>query len=191
MIKTPRQQQRASHGGGQQSSIRSLKGDWYCGECNMHNFARRTDCFRCHTLKDDAADTVTVEQQSGDSGDGAPKYSDGNATINNKQKYILPQGAQMKRGDWFCSKSDCRYLNFASRSHCNQCATPKSLMPDEWKCDCGFTNLKFRSTCFQCYADRPADISAPVPKEGEWMCESCNCFNFAKRRECFECGKSK
>mmetsp|Transcript_22392 Transcript_22392/g.53317 ORF Transcript_22392/g.53317 Transcript_22392/m.53317 type:complete len:165 (+) Transcript_22392:73-567(+) len=26
-------------------------GDWYCKSCNAHNFARRTECFKCNTLR--------------------------------------------------------------------------------------------------------------------------------------------
>mmetsp|Transcript_62840 Transcript_62840/g.147415 ORF Transcript_62840/g.147415 Transcript_62840/m.147415 type:complete len:180 (+) Transcript_62840:68-607(+) len=36
---------RGGGGGGGGGDVR--EGDWYCSNCNAHNFARRTECFKC------------------------------------------------------------------------------------------------------------------------------------------------
>mmetsp|Transcript_125968 Transcript_125968/g.368036 ORF Transcript_125968/g.368036 Transcript_125968/m.368036 type:complete len:139 (+) Transcript_125968:86-502(+) len=41
----------AGHGGGVEVTFK--EGDWYCGSCGAHNFARRTDCFKCNAPRDD------------------------------------------------------------------------------------------------------------------------------------------
>ncbi|XP_030939598.1 RNA-binding protein involved in heterochromatin assembly dri1 [Quercus robur] len=78
-----------------------LAGDWYCN-CGAHNYASRSNCFRCSAYKNDYA-------VMGSGGYG----SDCSA----------PPG--WKSGDWICSRLGCGVHNYASRTECFKCGTPK------------------------------------------------------------------
>ncbi|KAF3960559.1 hypothetical protein CMV_014747 [Castanea mollissima] len=79
-----------------------LAGDWYCN-CGAHNYASRSNCFRCSAYKNDYAAVM------GSGGYG----SDCSA----------PPG--WKSGDWICSRMGCGVHNYASRTECFKCRTPK------------------------------------------------------------------
>ena len=72
-----------------------LSGDWICGKCGEHNFARRTRCWKCRARNTGNAVTVVgpTEKKAG------------------------------KPGDWDCGK--CSGANFARRKMCYQCGGPK------------------------------------------------------------------
>ena len=40
-------------GGGGGGGGNFSEGDWWCDRCSVNNFARRTDCFKCHGPKDE------------------------------------------------------------------------------------------------------------------------------------------
>ncbi|XP_059635070.1 uncharacterized protein LOC132277272 [Cornus florida] len=88
-----------------------LAGDWYCNamNCGAHNYASRPSCYRCGASKDYfgyGGDTV---------GAGAYLYADGSA----------PPG--WKTGDWICSRLGCGVHNYASRTECFKCKTPRDF----------------------------------------------------------------
>ena len=82
------------------------EGDWYCENCNDHQFAKNTFCRLCNTPR--------------------PKNVKG-SNKNFRQKSIL------KPGDWLCSV--CNGHQFASRSICRDCGTPKNGVPKNTKKD--------------------------------------------------------
>ena len=60
-----------------------------------------------------------------------------------------------------------------------------------WKCSCGtvmsrLTVLK----CTECGKDKELGESL-LKKKGDWICQSCMCNNFAKRRSCYRCGEKR
>nr|TKS06934.1 transcription initiation factor TFIID subunit 15-like [Populus alba] len=83
------------------NATKVLAGDWYCPaiNCQAHNYASRSSCYSCGTLK---------------SGHAAGGYaSDGSD----------PPG--WKTGDWICNRSGCGVHNYASRMECYRCRTPR------------------------------------------------------------------
>ncbi|PKI75723.1 hypothetical protein CRG98_003866 [Punica granatum] len=84
-----------------------LAGDWYCMamNCGSHNYASRTTCYRCGALKDDY----------GSAYGGNMMVSEGAA----------PAG--WKSGDWLCPRYDCGVHNYASRTECFKCKTPREF----------------------------------------------------------------
>ncbi|KAJ1687781.1 hypothetical protein LUZ63_019171 [Rhynchospora breviuscula] len=77
-------------------------GDWYCYNCGVHNYASRSNCFKCGgATKTDSA----VTQSWGFSHEPAQ------------------QG--WKSGDWICSRMGCNEHNYASRTECFRCSTPR------------------------------------------------------------------
>ena len=76
-------------------------GDWYCS-CGVHNYASRSNCFKCGAAKDDS--TAAVAHSWG-FGYGAP--------------------AGWKSGDWICTRSAsslpiCMYAH--TRTHTSRCS---------------------------------------------------------------------
>ncbi|KAJ6829786.1 putative zinc finger protein30 isoform X2 [Iris pallida] len=86
-------------------------GDWYC-QCGYHNFASRSNCFKCSGFKDESA-AVT----GGWGFDGSRGVSFGSAGGG--------RAAGWKSGDWICNRSGCNEHNFASRMECFRCNAPR------------------------------------------------------------------
>ncbi|KAJ3205285.1 hypothetical protein HDU82_005302 [Entophlyctis luteolus] len=81
-------------------------GDWVCGGCNKHNFASRTVCMQCGRPNDGANVSVATGPATHTGGGGGPRPTD-------------------RPGDWACPVPACRYHNYASRTECYRCGTPK------------------------------------------------------------------
>ncbi|GAV87139.1 zf-RanBP domain-containing protein [Cephalotus follicularis] len=81
-----------------------LAGDWFC-TCGAHNYASRPSCYRCCALKNDYA-----------CGYGVNNMSDAGA----------PPG--WKSGDWICTRYGCGVHNYASRTECHKCKTPRQYV---------------------------------------------------------------
>ncbi|KAJ0515401.1 putative Zinc finger, RanBP2-type [Helianthus annuus] len=81
------------------NKTRVLAGDWYCC-CEAHNFANRTECYRCgvHVM------------MAFNSSSSYPSYD----------ASLLPGG---KVGDWMCTR--CGGHNFASKVQCFRCKSPR------------------------------------------------------------------
>ncbi|CAJ1944450.1 unnamed protein product [Sphenostylis stenocarpa] len=83
----------------------ALAGDWFCS-CGGHNYASRSNCYRCGAMKDD--------------------YSSGYG--NNSGGYgsdTFPPG--WKTGDWLCPRLGCGVHNYASRTECYKCKMPRDF----------------------------------------------------------------
>ncbi|KAJ7956655.1 Ran-binding zinc finger protein [Quillaja saponaria] len=89
-----------------------MAGDWYCTamNCGSHNYASRSSCYRCGTLKNDYACEYGGNMVS--SGGYGSDCS-------------VPPG--WKTGDWICTRMGCGVHNYASRMECFKCKTPKDF----------------------------------------------------------------
>ncbi|KAG8372716.1 hypothetical protein BUALT_Bualt12G0095600 [Buddleja alternifolia] len=87
-----------------------LAGDWYCValNCGAHNYASRNSCYRCGASKD-IYDCAAY---------GAAAAA---------QVYGYDAVPGWKTGDWICSRLDCGIHNYASRTECFKCKTPRDF----------------------------------------------------------------
>ena len=122
-----------------------------------------------------------------------------------------------ERSDWICAS--CGNDNFAFRTECNSCGKSKQGNVAErgssFRNDRGGRGRDDRrggndrrgrddrngsddrrrnpdSRKWEGNDRRPGDRrEAPQPRAGDWECPQCGKSNFAKRNECFSCGRSK
>ncbi|XP_051150509.1 uncharacterized protein LOC127264944 [Andrographis paniculata] len=85
-----------------------LPGDWYCGmpNCSAHNYASRPICYRCGVSKECCGYGAGVMASAG--------YPD----------VAIPG---WKAGDWICNRMGCKMHNYACRTECYKCKTPKDF----------------------------------------------------------------
>ncbi|KAL0345259.1 UNVERIFIED_CONTAM: Zinc finger Ran-binding domain-containing protein 2 [Sesamum radiatum] len=83
-----------------------LAGDWYCGamNCGVHNYASRTTCYRCGASKDYCGYGAGMMASAGYAYHAIPGW---------------------KTGDWICTRLGCGMHNYASRTECYKCKTPR------------------------------------------------------------------
>ena len=106
---------------------------------------------------------------------GEPK---GRGGRNNAQREQRSRKGTHSNNDWTCG--ECQNSNFSFRNECNRCGAPKGRgrgrdSAKKWKGD----------------DRRPGDRIEPQPRAGDWDCPQCGKSNFAKRNDCFGCGRSK
>ncbi|KAL6501913.1 hypothetical protein OROGR_027046 [Orobanche gracilis] len=94
-------------------------GDWYCsvGNCEAHNFANRSSCFKCGAQKNDGSS-------------GGVGGFDGDLLRYRARGLSGDAGGvsrTWKSGDWLCTRFNCNEHNFASRTECFKCNAPKDL----------------------------------------------------------------
>jgi len=146
-------------GGGRQQEMRA--GDWNCDDCGFHNYASRSECFKCHKGK------------GGGGGGGGRRRSRSRSRspprrgANYQSRGSPPRGYggayKNDRGDnWDCD--GCGFSNFAKRFECLKCKEPrkdgggdggggfdKRSRGDDWSCkDCNFSNFASRTSCYKC-----------------------------------------
>ncbi|XP_062218529.1 uncharacterized protein LOC133918597 isoform X2 [Phragmites australis] len=102
-------------GGGFGVSSDVRPGDWYCS-CGAHNFASRSNCFKCSAFKEEAAVNSGAGTFDGDMS-RSRGYGFGGAARTNRPGW--------KSGDWICTRSGCNEHNFASRMECFRCNAPR------------------------------------------------------------------
>eukprot|EP01130_Rhizamoeba_saxonica_P007811 TRINITY_DN3160_c2_g4_i1.p1 TRINITY_DN3160_c2_g4~~TRINITY_DN3160_c2_g4_i1.p1 ORF type:complete len:412 (-),score=49.93 TRINITY_DN3160_c2_g4_i1:452-1687(-) len=151
------------------SNIQIKPGDWNCGQCNELNFSSRDQCRKC----------------------GAGKYANATSSYNrrnNRQSSrsnninISTSSIQSKPGDWNCSQ--CKDLNFASRTQCHKCGASKTTLSNSTTS----SKTKYSITANISTSFAASSIQA---KPGDWNCDQCNDLNFASRNQCRKCGANK
>ncbi|KAL9224004.1 hypothetical protein vseg_000080 [Gypsophila vaccaria] len=101
-----------------------LAGDWYCQSinCGAHNFASRTNCFRCGNYRCEYASAgyhnVGHDMMIGSCGYGVDHQQQ---QQQQQQQQLVPPG--WKTGDWICVR--CGLHNYACRMECYKCRTSK------------------------------------------------------------------
>jgi len=115
-------------------SLNRRPGDWDCPKCQAHNFATRSQCYKCTVMKPGG-----VSRRPGDwwcgrcnghnyayrvdcfkcSADKSEGKSDPDPTMVNER------GNAKWAGDWTCPK--CNAHCFASRMECFKCEEPKPI----------------------------------------------------------------
>ncbi|KAJ3334200.1 hypothetical protein HDU76_006572 [Blyttiomyces sp. JEL0837] len=124
--------------GGPRSRPTDRPGDWNCSNstCRYHNYASRTECYRCGNKKVE----VGVVNHASNGGNGMTmqpmhyhppvhRYQPPHqhmqmvAAIGVTPQMILP----IKAGDWICANPVCKYHNFAKRETCAMCGMHASI----------------------------------------------------------------
>lgn len=85
-------------------------------------------------------------------------------------------------GDWNCGK--CGFMNFACRTHCRSCNSSKyesirTLYPNY------ISTQKIEHNYL-----RPLPKGV-IKKSGDWICNACNDYQFARNDNCRNCGNPK
>ncbi|XP_024522118.1 RNA-binding protein FUS-like isoform X1 [Selaginella moellendorffii] len=128
-------------GGGGRSSMAGFPaedvrpGDWYCVECNAHNFASRTGCYKCGAFRDHDGE-VGIDRRFDPSSDRR------DSSFSSRRYFTSPSSSASsyasagaggggggggfgrsvwKSGDWICPRTGCKEHNFANRVECFRC----------------------------------------------------------------------
>lgn len=143
------------------------EGDWICSQCSNHNFASKNACNRC----------------------GGPKFL---------PPPVAPV-AGFREGDWICPS--CSNHNYASKAVCNRCGGPKEVAYGGCR---GGAKGGARGAPYG-IPQPPAPVYAPMAqfhgasgkgspqgksvREGDWVCGSCQNYNYASKVACNRCGE--
>merc|ERR1712166_365693 len=150
---------RGGKGGSEQGQYHN---DWLCKDCGNDNFAKRTRCNKCQAPRAlDSVPTLAVP---------------GNTWAPNVAVSIHP--VSQYPNDWLCA--ECGNDNFAKRTSCNKCQTPrdphanptkatpgagvnKEAYPMDWKCSaCDNDNFARRTVCNRCQLPKVAVDAVPI-----------------------------
>jgi len=182
-------------GGDDRRDNRNTHGDndWDCPKCNNSNFAFRTECNRCGESKGRGGSNFQRNDRGGNDRRGRDDRRGGNDRRgrdsgrgdNGRRGRDDRRGGNDRRdnrdthgdNDWECR--ECKNSNFSFRNECNRCGAPKRKD--------GPPSKKWEGN------DRRAGdrTESTQPRAGDWECPQCGKSNFAKRNDCFGCGRSK
>eukprot|EP00448_Togula_jolla_P019831 CAMPEP_0170579134 /NCGR_PEP_ID=MMETSP0224-20130122/5827_1 /TAXON_ID=285029 /ORGANISM="Togula jolla, Strain CCCM 725" /LENGTH=336 /DNA_ID=CAMNT_0010902149 /DNA_START=1 /DNA_END=1009 /DNA_ORIENTATION=- len=113
----------------------------------------------------------------------------------------MAHGSGFKPGDWSCSH--CGNHNFASRTECNKCRSPKQVaVPALTPVAQAFAAAPSSSfgpcrasaaatSRVQPYLAVPGGSAQPNMRPGDWVCMACNNHNYANREACNRCKRAK
>ncbi len=149
--------------------------DWTCYKCGLSNWEKKDSCFKCkasrYKPKDWTCDTCKVLVFG--KHDKCIKCN----TLN--PSFVVNKTAK-REGDWVCL---CKEMNFASRTYCRKCNSPKS----------GVTTSDVPSSLMLA-SENLAKLNLPgiavAKREGDWDC-LCKEMNFASRTHCRKCDLPK
>ena len=113
---------------------------------------------------------------SGESGSSSVKQE----TVSSAAASAGGSGGVRRPGDWTCT--ECGAHNFASRSVCFKCKTPKAGGPGGGG---GFSGDVSKSS------EPAGGPTAGNFRPGDWICTGCGAHNFASRSSCFKCKRRK
>jgi len=97
--------------------------------------------------------------------------------LNQISQQKMSNTTTLKLGDWICT--NCNTTNFARRTSCHTCTTPKSH---------DTTRLGFDEYQVEGMGQSQLDITV---KSGDWICQNCSHHNFAARDTCRQCDQNK
>jgi len=144
--------------------------DWDCPKCSNSNFAFRTECNRCGEEKGGRGSSSQRNDRRGRDNRGRENRSRGDGRQDNRGNH--------SDNDWECK--ECNNSNFSFRKECNRCGEPKGRVRNQ------------SSTRWEGNDRRAGERKdPPQPRAGDWDCPQCGKSNFAKRNDCFSCGRSK
>ncbi|THU49096.1 hypothetical protein C4D60_Mb06t05950 [Musa balbisiana] len=156
-------------------------GDWYCS-CGGHNFASRSSCHSCGTVKHDStiggSDSNDMPGSQGRAAISTTSLAGRNVIAARHLRDPVNDPHRVEKmsrraGDWNCSL--CQHHNFSRRDSCQQCGHPR-LCSGDFSDYAGLGGGRGGSS-FGVVSDvRP----------GDWYC-SCGGHNFASRSSCHSC----
>ena len=156
--------------------------DWECPKCQNSNFAFRTECNRCGEPKGGSFGRRGGDNRRGGDRRGRDNRNNRDNRSNDRRGQDNRRDRRGNQGnhsnnDWECK--ECKNSNFSFRTECNRCGAPKG-------------RGRAPSKNWEGNDRRPGDRrEAPKARPGDWDCPQCGKSNFAKRNECFSCGRSK
>jgi len=158
--------------------VAGVDGNWQCGQCQNVNFATRDACNRCATPRaqaEVAADPFAQQMQQmqpmqGSAGKGGRPVA----------------GVD---GNWACP--GCQNVNFAQRTACNRCQTPKPADEESFQWG-GLAGGALGIQAAGAGAKGGGRGGPPMAGvDGNWACPGCQNVNFATRMACNRCQMPK
>ncbi|CAL6273893.1 unnamed protein product [Bathycoccus prasinos] len=156
-------------------------GDWYCENCNAHNFASRNACFKCKEIKKNVTPVMQPPPQAssptGSSGGGMEREFVPPPPLGN------PSTAGANQVDDY-DDDESEWL-LAQRRRRGGVATGRLVVSGMKS---GFSEGPPSSR--EQRDDDDDDGRGGFPKRsGDWLCDGCGAHNFASRGACFKCKK--
>lgn len=199
----------AASGGAASGSSRP--GDWNCPTCGDVVYASRFSCRKCNTPKS-AAPMMGMGGMPGagylthQPGYGMDAMSMGGMNMYGGMPAAggKPMSApkEQRAGDWSCPK--CFDINYATRSVCRLCNTPKAQVDMQQMSQ---ISQMYGYDMSQAYSDlygfnmgtagqgqgaAAGGRSGPPPRRGsDWDCPNCGDLVYGTRNECRKCKTSK
>eukprot|EP00930_Biecheleria_cincta_P042629 TRINITY_DN29325_c0_g1_i1.p1 TRINITY_DN29325_c0_g1~~TRINITY_DN29325_c0_g1_i1.p1 ORF type:complete len:517 (-),score=101.91 TRINITY_DN29325_c0_g1_i1:158-1675(-) len=177
------------------------EGDWNCGACGAHNFARRRDCFSCGAANPDER-----------SGEDAGRHDDDREENGEEDPLRPPEPGSRPRKlcrhflAGRCNMGDsCRFLHETQQppleneeeEHNDHLDEGNLDQPDEIGSSQSRTaregrrDLAFPPPWSQSEKEKERDRRdgrrEQERREGDWDCLECGAMNFANRDICFKC----
>jgi hypothetical protein len=173
-------------GGGSAAEVRP--GDWMCPSCGNHNFASRTQCYRCQLPRRSGGELAAtphmpphlmLHQPPGGTAVAAPPPHAAAAVAAAHHHHHPPAvGGEVRAGDWMCAS--CGNHNYASRQSCYRCGIGKSTG--------GAPLMKQHGAMWGAV---PTGSVPSGMRPGDWICQVCNNHNFASKTACNRCQTAK
>lgn len=166
---------------------------WNCVGCHTANDSARSQCEICGLDRPPAGGlpTATPTTTTTTTPDAVPpQFSNNSAEVATDYFESAPPTPRS-----VASNSTFRTATTATTLNTSFVGSSAPLRPGDWTCEgCQFTNFASRTSCKECSSPRPLAAGAPLPRptqkvlSGDWTC-LCGFHNFARRQRCGECNK--